>query len=159
MKTSELTGALLDYWVARAEGYADAGSGRRLPDHSVCVRQVSEEGPLCCLIFDRKKPTKYLPEDDFFQPSVDWTRGGPIIERERICIGADPEGRIIANRRELYADRDQDGTAVLIFPEGGAQVGPTVLVAAMRVYVASKFGEEVPDQPGRAVLAGGLDRA
>lgn len=90
MKVAELEGALLDHWVARAQGI---------------------QGIV----------------DMMFMPSTDWATGGPIIERERISIKQGPD-------RGCYAYFDhRDETAA----------GNTPLVAAMRAYVASKFGEEV----------------
>jgi hypothetical protein len=62
-----------------------------------------------------------------YNPSGDWMQGGPIIEREGISIeyAADPEKwcACIMADQEVY--------------------GPTALLAAMRCYVASKFGDEV----------------
>ena len=55
-----------------------------------------------------------------FTPSTDWAHGGPIIERE--SMGVFPLG---------------EGWAA------GFQNGPTLLIAAMRCYVASKLGDEV----------------
>ena len=59
--------------------------------------------------------------------SSDWDVGGPIIEREGINLeyAVDPEKwcACIMADQEVY--------------------GPTVLIAAMRCYVASKLGDEV----------------
>lgn len=71
------------------------------------------------------------PDDDpefQFSPSTNWTQAGPIIERER--IGFDWDG---ARWTAWYQSKLPDNT----------QDGPTALIAAMRAYVASKFGEEV----------------
>ena len=57
MKTSELTGAALDWAVAKCEG----------------VNYLAE--PECDGIGNRYEPTNY---------SADWAQGGPIIEREGI---------------------------------------------------------------------------
>jgi hypothetical protein len=57
-----------------------------------------------------------------------WEHGGPIIERERLCITATPSAHWYA-RTEDYPPRYSEG--------------PTPLVAAMRAYVASKIGDEV----------------
>lgn len=61
---------------------------------------------------------------DFFSPSTDWIAGGLIIERERILVA--PRQQVW---RALAGTWDVDG--------------PTPLIAAMRAYVASKFGETV----------------
>jgi hypothetical protein len=61
--------------------------------------------------------------------STDWEYGGPIIERERIELhtgSADhPYWEAICGAQDVQAG------------------GPTPLIAAMRAYVASKFGETV----------------
>ena len=62
----------------------------------------------------------------WYAPSTDWAQGGPIIERENICLwseGYDWEAKIhIGSLAEWDA-----------YP----------LIAAMRCYVASKMGDEV----------------
>lgn len=73
VKTSELTGAALDWAVAKCE-YPDALD----QDIEVWIQ------PLPC----------DDPEDFKFQPSTDWAQGGPIIERERIRL--DPRGVWVA---------------------------------------------------------------
>ena len=60
-------------------------------------------------------------------PSTDWCQGGPIIEREGI---------------ELLCE--SLGFRWVAMPQKGPEWrGPTPLIAAMRCYVASKFGNEV----------------
>jgi hypothetical protein len=60
MKTSELTGAALDWAVARCEGEA--------------VHMV-------------KGQLETLWTDNGWKPSTDWAQGGPIIEREKLGLG------------------------------------------------------------------------
>jgi hypothetical protein len=69
-----------------------------------------------------------------FSPSTAWIQGGEIIEEERLCITALNSGiwKGIANNASTAP--------------GIVQFGQTPLVAAMRAYVASKCGEEVPDE-------------
>ena len=57
MKTSELTGAALDWAVAKCEGVVKGDS--------LDVGFIREGG---------------------YSPSTDWAQGGPIIERERIAV-------------------------------------------------------------------------
>ena len=59
MKTSELTGAALDWAVAKCEG------GAIRTEHGVFLNQGDGY--------------------DYYTPSTDWAQGGPIIERERIA--------------------------------------------------------------------------
>lgn len=122
MRVSELTGALLDYWVARAEGERLAPSHRSPnPDTGRYWLQQGAFGSV-------KECPRY----------TDWAYGGPIIEREFI---------------ELTHDRGhrEDGTFGRVWQAncvGGWWDGDTPLIAAMRAYVASKFGDEVPGIEG-----------
>lgn len=112
MKTSELTGALLDYWVARAEGIAHKD------------------------IFWREHGDFWTWGHDYgYAPSTDWAQGGPIIERARITIAWQPmKGEWMAG---------MTSATMLEFRWCGQAEAP--MVAAMRAYVTSKFGAEVPD--------------
>jgi hypothetical protein len=67
-----------------------------------------------------------------FQPSTDWAQGGPIIERE--VIGIEPTGT--TDEPWLATCTGSDGLENM-------QTGPTPLIAAMRVFVNSKLGDEV----------------
>jgi hypothetical protein len=71
-----------------------------------------------------------------WSPSTDWQYGGPIIERERIdlkYLGNPGDRRWEADAWRTYVHEDGESR----------QEGPTALIAAMRAYVASKFGDEV----------------
>jgi hypothetical protein len=69
--------------------------------------------------------------------STEWECGGPIIERERIEL------------LQMHTPREPAlwmASPVISMQEGEISSdwhGPTPLIAAMRAYVASKFGEEV----------------
>jgi hypothetical protein len=69
-----------------------------------------------------------------FRPSEDWSDGGPIIERERIEVSPASSWS-----KEAYRWSAQ---AYLPEPHVNAH-GPTPLIAAMRCYVFSKFGDEI----------------
>ncbi len=63
----------------------------------------------------------------------EWAEGGPVIERERLCV--EPGEADIWTARQPW--------------HGGAiEFGATMLEAAMRCFVASKLGDEVdiPDE-------------
>ena len=117
MKTSELTGAALDWAVAKCEGATDFWFD------TVATYWVKLNGEDRALRYGWAQA--YLP-------STDWSQGGPIIERERINI------------RPNQAD-SRFKAFVVIPPTGLAhrQDGPTPLIAAMRCYVASKLGDDV----------------
>lgn len=67
-----------------------------------------------------------------YEPSSDWRVGGPIIERERICLQGETGGWEATINGE---------NAARVYAPGGD--GPTALIAAMRAYVDWKLGEEV----------------
>jgi hypothetical protein len=108
MKVSELTGALLDYWVARAEGWV-----------------FDQDDDMWRTADGRAQQLK-----GHWTPSTYWAQGGPIIERERMSL--DGETRHAAIRVGNGA-------------QWQSAYGETLLVAAMRAYVASRFGDDVAD--------------
>ena len=121
VKTSELTGVALDWAVAK------------------CELMVGQDYTLAIdTDFDGTKRVNFggmYPEW-----STDWQEAGPIIEREKIDLNYFPDGSY-ENGGAWMATRT-DGPAV------SEEEGPTSLIAAMRCYVASKFGDEmeVPDE-------------
>ena len=64
MKTSELTGAALDWAVAKCED----------------LEHYFEDGLVC--LKGQPFDTHWL----YWTPSTDWAQGGPIIEREKIDV-------------------------------------------------------------------------
>ncbi|MCA7985176.1 phage protein NinX family protein [Burkholderia vietnamiensis] len=118
MKVSKLGGALLDYWVARAEGIE--------PSRLILRDQPDAVGKMCV-------------RDDLFKfnPSESWLLGGPVIGRQKIAIYWDVDEWVAL----WHSESSASGT---LHARGPVMAGETALVAAMRCYVASKFGEEVP---------------
>lgn len=136
MKTSELTGAALDWAVAKCEG----------EDYSP-VPTFSGLG------FE-------YPATNY---STDWAQGGPIIEREKISIirleddsvtddNGDYCGRIPVYGAVIgeYFEEDQLRSS---YGEAWGEIiyigyelvtkGQTPLMAAMRCYVASRLGDDI----------------
>ncbi|KAA0999032.1 DUF2591 domain-containing protein [Paraburkholderia panacisoli] len=122
MKTNDLEGAQLDYWVAKAEGL----SNPKVEDGLCRVAYVDCDN----------KHEKSVEVDAAFSPSTDWAQGGPIIEREDYCLP-----RVNTNAGALH-----HGGYAASTPAGFCFYGNTPLIAAMRAYVADKFGDEVPDE-------------
>lgn len=121
-KVSELAGALLDAAVAKCEGYGEPVLFEA--DHF-------GEGEAAALWFPHPSMPPFPVSD--WRPSSAWVQGGPIIERERLPLtwgGAEWESSTV-EPTPLCPDWRR-------FSQG-----PTPLIAAMRTYVASKFGEEV----------------
>lgn len=115
MKTAELTGAHLDYWVGVADGV-------KLFSGSINEKVYADRGTA--------NDYAYV-----YSPSTDWSQGGPIIDRER--PGFMHHSYRVGHKTEYSVDA--------FLPGRRHESGPTMLIAAMRAYVASKFGDEVPD--------------
>lgn len=114
-KTAELEGDALDYMVQCAQ---------------------RGEKPLCSVAEWK------AGSDDGRSPSTYWEHGGPIIESESIRL--EPmswvAGTLTVKSWAAALKRPVDDTRIRY--AGGAQ-GPTALIAAMRAYVTSVFGEEM----------------
>jgi hypothetical protein len=107
VKTSDLIGPALDWAVAKCRGFEG------LDEDEWLIRDGIADMPLSA-----------------YNPSSDWSQGGPIIEREELTVGyAKIECGFWTARTTAYP------------PEYTR--GPTPLIAAMRCYVASKMGDEV----------------
>ena len=118
IKTSELTGNLLDWAVATALGYIHEEPG---VDYGYIRWRRPEDDCVQCYAFC---------------PSTDWSQGGPIIERELHALD------------HIGSEQSRGVTAIIKRKDmkNGGWVhgyGPTPLIAAMRCFVASKLGEEV----------------
>jgi hypothetical protein len=131
VKTSELIGPALDWAVAKCEDFDTRNNYR------VWVTLDNEQVEFDCCADDwehayeqamdmypngRVAATDQLAE---YQPSTDWSQGGPIIERE------------IARLEDL----GDEGWEACGF--GFVAMGESPLIAAMRCLVASKLGDEV----------------
>ena len=120
MKTNELSGAALDWAVAKCE-FPELVWGETIG--------LSAHARDLIVIPDRKAP------DCYWQPSTNWAQGGKIIERERICL-EDAAG-MYWTAALVHEDKEYGGV------KRAEEQGTTPLVAAMRCYVASKMGDEV----------------
>ena len=121
MKTSELTGAALDWAVAKCEGIG--------------------LGPQGFVVY------YFEGEPAMWQPSTDWAQGGPIIEREHIALrptftvgGYRTSESVDAVHAKIELPND---AKVYAYEKSVWEYGPTPLIAAMRCYVASKMGETI----------------
>jgi len=137
MKTSDLTGAALDWAVAKCEGMADD-----------MLNDFDEYG---------------WAYGDSRRYSTNWAQGGPIIEREGISViqlesESIPDaqgfwqgkyqaqwGAVIGERHSLEENHGSQGDywGRSYHVDREAVIGPTPLIAAMRCYVASKLGDNI----------------
>lgn len=113
IKSSDLVGPALDWAVAKSNGIPLVLSPFTGAKNFVMVGQ-------------NMKPTSYE-----YKPSTSWAQGGPIIERE---IGS-----------LLYVLKDKHSRHWSAHSKDATwrHFGPTPLIAAMRVFVASKMGDEI----------------
>ena len=113
MKSNELTEAALDWAVANCEGLLAFG----WKNDTGILRITLSTGE--CI--------RYIPSDD-------WSQGGPIIEREGLTL-------------DQYADFPKWQACMWWDDENSSgnveMYGATILIAAMRCYVAAKLGDEV----------------
>ena len=124
VKTSELTGAALDWATCVAGGTPG-------------LHVVNKPGKVCVY------STLQMPSGDLLewlvQPSTDWSQGGPIIERQIGNLWK--HNKLDTNEPDVWT-----AAAYLKAPDGTMlyhEDGPTPLIAAMRCYVASKLGNEI----------------
>lgn len=121
MRVSELEGALLDYWVARADNLPKP----RVDDGFCWIEEPACDGD----------PAGAL--EAAFAPSTDWAQCGPIIERAKIHLVP-----AAAGDRASWTGSVPAGASTI------EQVGESPLIAAMRAFVASHFGDTVADEAG-----------
>lgn len=122
-KTDDLTGARLDEAVALAlvwetDAYGAPRTLRRLTSGTVVVFPS-------------------ITEDDngeWWNPSEQWSQGGPLIETHGISIIKDKDDGIWYAGPEYWIQGGFDGEYA---------IGPTPLIAAMRAFCAAKLGDEV----------------
>ena len=114
IKVSEASGPVLDWMVAKCES-----ERTRYQDYRVV------DGQLYTMFCDEWLGAPY-------EPSTDWSRGGPIIDREFIHLLG-------------WRTKSCDKRVAFLDTEAGSfkGLGPTGLIAGLRCYVASKLGEEV----------------
>jgi len=126
IKTSELSGAALDWAVAQCEQKPLVFRGRKWPTDGAATVEyapwavhpvVNGSGPFVASLCNST-----------YSPSTDWSQGGPIIEREGVLfVGTNDGGMYHA----------------WIVRRNASALGPTHLIAAMRCHVASHLGDEV----------------
>ena len=122
IKVATREGPLLDEWAARADKlvpYREEGHKRYwlvdLPNKPANIIGPAPKG---------------IPPELRYSPSTNWSQGGPIIDREEI---------------ELVHRNGMDGLTLWAIKDNVIMRGETKLIAAMRAYVVSKFGEEVDE--------------
>jgi hypothetical protein len=141
IKTTDLTGAALDWAVAKALGAnlttahehfrriaASAWSEEKI------AAQLSKMDNYPCWV-NTVGNSEPIPAY-----STNWAQGGPIIDREDISFRVEFDGRA----RTVHAEKWPDYSK----PCEGRGIGPDHLIAGMRCFVASRLGDgvDVPEE-------------
>lgn len=137
IKTSELTGAALDWATAKAVQIPIYQCGEGWPGNHVVNeeslrRSIVTVGLTGRMLLEGPKTS----ENKEWSPSTDWAQGGPIIELEKVTLSYDEDGQTYSAHVSLFRQRGMSNRTRW-------RSGPTPLIAAMRCYVASKLGDEV----------------
>jgi len=129
MKTAELAGALLDYWVGNAQG-------ERVVIERNAIHNADPVRDMCCwpLPEGSDVPDFSLPP---YRPSRNLELGRKIIEQKGISVAFD--------RDRWVAGTDGGFSSSGVLELHHVHHGETGLIAAMRVYVELTYGPEVPE--------------
>lgn len=120
VRTEQLTGAALDWAVARAEGLTVFVG----MNHTLTGPAVRELG---------------VEDEPVFSPSTDWLFVGALIEREEIAVMPTDRGWFTS-----MSDTNEEEGTVVNFSKRAA----SPLISALRCFVSRKIGDEVdlPDE-------------
>lgn len=140
MKTSELTGDLLDKWVA----VACVAAGLYTRVYEVYTKPYLFENDDCILTYAANTSINQLENNpsrkhyrvgspERFSPSTNAAQGLPIAEHMQISLDI----KVVDKIAICYA-KSQDGKI--------NYTGTTYLQAAMRAFVAMSFGENIPEK-------------
>lgn len=115
MRVSELEGAELDLWVARAMGKEVTFGKWGTYHYGAIIKQPVDI-----------RPNQTVP----YSPSTDWSQGGPLLDEFRVDLSPLFGGGVRARSMKSMGGPGFDDEKAL--------------PAAMRAVVASVYGEEVP---------------
>lgn len=128
IRVSELSGAWLDYWVARADG---------IPAEDLQVRQIQRsEGFHCVHGMPLPIPGGVFRKVRVLNYSTSWELCGPLVDLHRIELERFPSGKVAAHIRKW------DGAWTYV---AGAHQEDDARVAICRAVVTMAFGEKVPE--------------
>jgi hypothetical protein len=118
-RSDKLTGALLDYWTARAIG---------VPAAELSIEQVPRTDSMICVRTTARGRER-------FAPSSDWSHGGPLIDEQNPTFTAHGD----STGKTVFADITYRGRV-------GSSCGDSHLEALCRTIVGSVYGYLVPDE-------------
>ncbi|MCX7283947.1 MAG: DUF2591 family protein [Novosphingobium sp.] len=120
MRTADLTGAILDWHTARAEGVPAADMELRA-NGTLCVRNI------------RGTPGKIVAVQ-VLDYSTNWALSGPLVEKHMADV-------------ECHVDPVRWVCSIGGIGFGPDGVGDTPLIAICRAVVRAAFGDDVEDLP------------
>lgn len=128
MRTADLTGALLDYWVARAEG---------IPADQLEIREAQRfdprtPGPFLVRKLGHRDPFTRTVAELAIPYSSNWNLCGPLIEKYLLDV--------LCQSSRCWSASTPDSVQIEID-------GTTVQIAICRAVVRHAFGDEVEDLP------------
>lgn len=127
VKVDQMKGATLDLCVAMAEGI-DAILSDPYPN-----------GTIGCITYYCRSENGRM-DGRSYKPSEHWGDGGPILGRERFVIDGHSLRRGGFHVRHVTEKISKRGNQSYVSKYG---FGETLLLAAMRAFVKSKFGDEI----------------
>jgi len=128
MKVSDLQGAELDFWVAKAIGWTEGRLG---------TQDRNDPEPRG---WYGKGAGQYGIKRAYFNPSTNWAQGGPLIEKYITDIHKYGEYKMT-----LYKNKPSGKWNAKIYSKNIVAYGPTPLIAAMRAIVTSVYGGNVDE--------------
>lgn len=139
MKVADLSGRELDWHVAKALGFRMVDVPPDIDGEN--TGQVL--APPLLLESGYTFPNSGALGRYAFIPhySTSWLHGGPLIERERINLFFEFD----ENHPQVWHAMSDEKPRI----KAATAAGETPLIAAMRAFVSSKFGDEVPDVKGQ----------
>lgn len=120
IKTSELSGVALDWAVAQA-------AERKLDTHQGKIGYYVDN-------WYANVNSKFVQ----WSPSIDWSQGGPLIERFGVTVMKYDDSCLDADRANLWTAKP-DGS----WADGWIIDSPSALIAACRAIVSAKLGDEI----------------
>jgi len=130
MKTSELSGYLLDYWTGRALGKNVKIIKHQREDSYFCV---AESGSVKII-----NPESVRITYSVWNPSTNWNIIGPLIDDKKIDTTYGLHTPSLPVELDIWVAM-KDGVKY-------EAVGPNPLIAVCRLIVWMEYGDEVPDE-------------
>lgn len=128
-RVADLTGAELNYWVARADG---------IPAEQLEIRDVPRTDWKICVHTAPPIPGWMSKPQRVLSYSADWSQGGQLIDKYRIWLHP-----VDAGGTWMGCKQPKAGWVAHVIGQSVNERDEQPLIAAMRALVASVYGDEV----------------